>query len=163
MKHILLIAIALITVNVTAQDHKRSQRQWDRMDRAHQLEDFSPEEIATLQTKTMALRLDLTKAQQNEMQAIHLEQAKARKTEMEARKKMHEAGKSEKPSKEDRFKRMSNQLDNKLAAKAKIKKILNDEQYQKWERNNTKKGKQKRVKSQKQRRQKRAQKQRQRN
>jgi len=134
MKHILLIAIALITVNATAQEHRREKKQGDRKERAHQLKDFSPEEVATLQTKRMALQLDLTETQQKELQAFHLDQAKSRKSDMEARKKMHEEGNETKPTKEERFNRINDQLDNKLAAKAKMKNVLNKEQYEKWER-----------------------------
>ena len=144
MKRILIIAIALITVNATAQEKKdREERQGgDRMERAEFLKDLSPEETATLQTKRMALQLDLTEAQQKEIHAIHLEQAKARKTAMETRKKLREDDEKAKPNKEDRFKRANNQLDNKLAVKSKFKKVLNKEQFEKWERGNAMKGKQ---------------------
>ena len=128
MKYIFLIAIALITVNATAQDYKREQRQGDRKERAHQLKDFSPEEIATLQSKKMALRLDLSEAQQKEVKAFNLSQAKTRKANMEARNNMQKGRKGDKPLKEERFNRANRQLDHKLATKAKMKTILKNEQ-----------------------------------
>jgi hypothetical protein len=141
MKKLLLIAIALITVNATAQERKRERQNKGEHERVQQFKDFSPEEVATLQTKKMTLHLDLTDAQQKQIQAIHLEQAKARKSKMEARKKMHEEG-GEKPSKEDRFNRANEQLDSRIALKSKMKNILSTEQFEKWERGNAMKGKQ---------------------
>jgi protein CpxP len=141
MKKLLLIAIALITVNATAQEGKRERQNKGEHERVQQFKDFSPEEVATLQTKKMTLHLDLTDAQQKQIQAILLEQAKARKSKMEARKKMHEEG-GEKPSKEDRFNRANEQLDSRIALKSKMKNILSTEQFEKWERRNAMKGKQ---------------------
>ena len=142
MKKLLLIAIALITVNATAQERKRERPNRGERERIQQFKDFSPEEIATLQTKRMALALDLNEAQQKQVQTIHLEQAKTVKTEMEARKKMHDEAKAEQPSKEDRFNRVNGQLDKKLATKTKMKSILSKEQFEKWEQSNAMKGKQ---------------------
>ena len=142
MKRIVLIAIALITVNATAQGQKGERQHEARKENAQHLNDFSPEEIATLQTKKMALRLDLTEAQQKEIKVIHFDQAKARKTEMEARNKMREENIETKLSKDDRFNRANSQLDKKLAEKAKMKSILSKEQFEKWERGNIMKGKQ---------------------
>jgi len=150
MRKLLLIAIALITVNATAQEQKRERQQKDRKEKSQHSRDFSPEEIAILQTKKMTLQLDLTEAQQKEIRAIHLEQAKARKTEMETRKKKHEEGDTTQPSKEDRFNRANSQLDKKIAVKAKMKSILNKEQFEKFERNAAKRGKQKTMKRKKQ-------------
>jgi hypothetical protein len=141
MKKLLLIAIALITVNATAQEGKRERQNKGEHERVQQFKDFSPEEVATLQTKKMTLHLDLTDAQHKQIQAILLEQAKARKSKMEARKKMHEEG-GEKPSKEDRFNRANEQLDSRIALKSKMKNILSTEQFEKWERRNAMKGKQ---------------------
>jgi hypothetical protein len=163
MKHLVFIAVALITVHATAQEQKKERQHKDRTERVNQLKDFSPEEIATLQTKKMALRLDLTKAQQREIQALNLEQAKARKAQMEARKKMREDGKSTKPTKEERFNRVNHQLDAKLATKAKLKTILNKEQFEKWERGNAMKGKQKHKMTKQKGQQKKLQKRRQQN
>jgi len=142
MKRIVLIAIALITVNATAQGQKGERQREDRKENTQHLKDFSAEEIATLQTKKMALKLDLSEAQQKEIKGIRLEQAKAHKTEIEARKKMREENEETKPSKEDRFNRANNQLDKKLAVKARMKNILSKEQFEKLERGTIMKGKQ---------------------
>jgi hypothetical protein len=142
MKKLILIAIALITVNATAQERKKEKQNRGEHEMTQPFKDFSPEEIATLQTKKMTLHLDLTEAQQKQIQAIHLDQAKARKAEMESRKKRHEEAKGDKPSKDERFSRVNEQLDSKIAMKGKMKHILNKEQYAKWEKGNAMKGKQ---------------------
>lgn len=142
MKKLLLIAIALVTVNTPAQELKKERQHRGEHERVKQFKDFSPEEIATLQTKKLVLALDLIETQQKQIQALHLEQAKARRTAMEARKKLREEGKDEQPSKEDRFKRANEQLDSRIALKTKMKNILNKEQFDKWERGNAIRGKQ---------------------
>jgi hypothetical protein len=141
MKKLILIAIALITVNATAQEQKREQQHSGEHQNAKQFTDFSPEEVATLQTKKMALHLDLTEAQQKQIQAIHLEQAKARKAEIEIAKKMRDEQKEGVPSTEERFNRVNKQLDSRIAFKAKMKDILNKEQFEKWEKSNVMKSK----------------------
>ena len=52
---------------------------------------------------------------------------------MEAHKALKESGNMQKPSKEDRLKMMNERLDNQIARKAKMKTILNADQYSKWE------------------------------
>ncbi|MBU2939709.1 hypothetical protein KO494_09180 [Lacinutrix sp. C3R15] len=119
MKKLLVIALALVTIQVSAQE-KREGRQ--------RKADFSPEEIAQLQTKQMTLDLDLTDEQQEKIGAINLENAIARKAKMEARKKS-----DEKPSKEEMLKMKNERLDAQIETKRKMKSILNEEQYAKWE------------------------------
>lgn len=119
MKKLLIIALALITIQVSAQE---------RGERKGKHADFTPEETAQLQTKKMTLALDLSEAQQREIGAINLENAKVRKGKMEARKNS-----DTKPSKEERFKMKNEMLDAQIANKQKMKSILNAEQYAKWE------------------------------
>ena len=70
MKHILLIAIALFTLNATAQQQKPQQKQGDRTERPQRInkfKDFTPEQMAELKTKKMTLDFDLTEAQKKEI------------------------------------------------------------------------------------------------
>ena len=120
MKKLVMIAIALITIQVSAQEGKNRHA------------DFSPEEMAQLQTKKMTLALDLTEAQQQQISAINLENAKVRKAKMESRR---QKVKGEKPSKEDMLKMKNERLDAQIANKKRMKTILNAEQYEKWEKN----------------------------
>lgn len=123
MKKILIVALAFTAMQVTAQVQKKE----------HKMMSFSAEEMATLQTKKMTLYLDLNKSQQAKIYDINLENATKRKAMMETRKAKKESGNSEKPTKEERFKMMNAKLDYQIAMKAKMKDILNDEQFAKWE------------------------------
>lgn len=119
------MALAAITATAQKGDFRK--------DRAHHFEDFSAEEIAQLKTKKLTLALDLTSAQQSEIQALELQNAKAMKQKMAERKKMKEKNDKEKPSKEERLAFMNERLDRQIAHKAKMKSILSAEQYAKWE------------------------------
>ncbi len=89
---------------------------------------LTPEQMATLQTKKMTLALDLSSAQQKQVQEFHLENAKLRKEKREAVK-----GKRTDLSSEERFALQNERLDHMIAQKEKMKKILNEEQFAKWE------------------------------
>ncbi len=97
------------------------------------MKDFTPEQIATLQTKKMTLALDLTEAQQSQIQTLNLENAKARKAKMDELKAMKEDGERKKSTQEERFTMQNERLDRQIAQKAKFKKILSPEQYDKWQ------------------------------
>lgn len=138
MKKLILIAIAFIGLQATAQQQKRQGP--NKGERSEKMMNLSAEETATLQTKKMTLALDLNESQQKEIQKINLENAEARKAHMAERKAKKEAGTAEKPSKEERLKMMNAMLDHKIEMKAKMKKVLNEEQYSKWEKAQAKKG-----------------------
>jgi hypothetical protein len=134
MKKLVIIIMALVAMQVTAQEHRKEHEKEAKKERIHKQMNFTPEEIATLQTKKMVLRLDLTEAQQREIHKINLTNAKERKAKMEAHKKMREGNNEEKPSKEDRFKMMNERLDRQIANKKDMKRILSKEQFEKFER-----------------------------
>ncbi|MCB4809616.1 hypothetical protein LG651_15275 [Tamlana sp. 62-3] len=130
MKKILLIAIALVGLQAVAQN----DREEGKKERGHKMANLSAEEIATLQTKRMTLHLDLNESQQKKIQAINLENAIKRKEMMEERKAKKESGEErKKPTEEERYAMETARLDHKIAMKAKMKDILNEEQYIKWE------------------------------
>lgn len=130
MKKVFIIALALITAQFSyAQDQRKGSK----------LQNLTADEIATLQTKKMTLFLDLNKSQQDDIYKINLENAKLRKSHIADRKAKKESGTTEKPSKEERLKKINNMLDHKIAMKAKMKNILNEEQYTRWEKAQMKK------------------------
>jgi len=133
MKKIVIILIALVTLQVMAQERKREFRDEARGERMEAMKDLTPEEMATLKTKRMTLHLDLTADQQKKIQALNLEQAEIRKTKMEEHRAMKEKGEMKELTKEDRFKMMNERLDHQIAIKQEMKTILNEEQYKKWE------------------------------
>lgn len=130
MKKLILIAIAFIGLQATAQQRQQGPNNRDGRQKIMKL---SAEDMATLQTKKMTLALDLNESQQKEIKKINLENAAARKAQMEKRKANQEAGNAQRPSEEERLKMMNTMLDHKIEMKAKMKTILNDEQYAKWE------------------------------
>ena len=141
MKKLIVIAIALFTLQINAQE--RGEKRVDRPD-------FTPEEMAQLQTKKMTLDLDLTEAQQREVAKINLENAKARKAKMEAFKGKKEKMKGERPSKEELLNMKNEMLDAQIANKQKMKRVLNEKQLEKWEKHQGKRqamrGKKKKMK-----------------
>ena len=78
----------------------------------------------------MALALDLSTSQQNQILVINKKQAVERKNKMDMRKSMKES--DAKPTADERFKMMNNMLDTQLAHQKEMKKILNGEQYVAW-------------------------------
>ena len=120
----MLIAIAFLTLNATAQDKKN---------RKGEFKDLSAEEVATLKTKKLTLELDLTESQQASVKALVLKEAKHRessKAEREEKKKDEDA---KKPTKEERYAMLNARLDRQIEMKKQMKSILNAEQYTKWE------------------------------
>ena len=144
MKKILIIAVALLALQVTAQEQQRERS--NKQGKSLKMMDLSAEDAAALQTKKMTLHLDLNKSQQAEIKKINLENATKRKAMMAERKARKESGEIQKPTQEQRLKMLNTKLDRKIAMKAKMKNILDKEQYAKWEKaqmQNTKNGKNK--------------------
>jgi hypothetical protein len=129
MKKLVLIAIAFIGLQAMAQKpQNEGRRNHNKM-----MMNLSAEEIATLQTKKMILFLDLNESQQVKIKSINLENATKRKAMMAERKAKKESGTAQKPTQEERYAMANAKLDHKIAMKAKMKDILNKEQYEKWE------------------------------
>jgi predicted lipase len=128
MKKILIFILAISAMQVSAQEKLNEVKR----DRVQKIEDFTPEEAATIKTKKMTLALDLTETQQKEIYKLNLEEAKERKEMVDARRKMREEGKGKEIADEKHFERMNNQLDKQIELKQKMKNILNEEQYKKW-------------------------------
>ncbi|OIQ21266.1 hypothetical protein [Lacinutrix sp. MedPE-SW] len=126
MKKVIIIAIALVTFGLNAQE-KRDDRLAMKKERLSKL---NAEDLAQIQTKKMVLALDLSDAQQKKVAKLNLDNAKRR---IEARKDREAAKeKNEKPSQEERLKRQNEMLDHKIATKREMKSILNEAQYEKW-------------------------------
>ena len=143
MKKLVLIAIAFIGLQAIAQQERKQGA--NRSERSEKMMNLSAEEMATLQTKKMTLHLDLNESQQTKIQKINLENATQRKAIMEERLAKKESGELKKPTDEERLKMMNAKLDHKIAMKAKMKDILDDNQYAKWEKAQARNGKKKRA------------------
>lgn len=94
---------------------------------------LSLEQQTELQVKKMTLELDLDANQQKELRTILLENTKKREAKKMALKE--KMSKGQKPTSDEKFEMKSKMLDDRIEHKARIKKILTPEQFQKWEQN----------------------------
>lgn len=117
----LVVAIFVASTSFAQSKHHKGQKP-----------DFTPEQKVKLMIKKMALSLDLSTSQQQKLKPILLE-ANAQREEA---KKEFMANKEERKnlSSDEKFSMMNEMLDKKLAFQAKMKKVLNDEQFDKWKR-----------------------------
>ncbi len=130
MKKLVVIALALITLNGMAQE-KRNQSV-DREELSEFRKDMTPNEIAGLKSKQMTLQLDLTDKQQSKVHSIILTHSE---TNQNLRKESKGANddQKEKRSKDDFVKMQNHRLDQKIEMKREMKAILSPEQYAKFE------------------------------
>lgn len=133
MKKLIVLAALVISSATFGQENHREKREHHKKGRMEMMKDLSPEQMTTLRTKKLTLALDLTKTQQNKMHALHLENAKAKKDQMKKREQLKG---TEKPklSSDEKYQKMNSVLDRKIEMKSKMKSILTEEQFQKWER-----------------------------
>lgn len=119
---ILVLAIGFITIS-HAQKGKRGD-----------FEKLTTEQQTELAVKKMTLKLDLTPAQQRQIKPLLAEKIVKRKTMRAKRKEMKDSGKKrEKLSANERFEKQSKMLDRQIAFKADMKRILNEKQYERFE------------------------------
>lgn len=119
MNRWILAGVLLASLPIQAQKHHRSTH--ERPGHA-----MNAEQRATLKSKEMALMLDLETSQQNQVQetlAAHFE----------AREAMRESLRRDGAAKEqNRFAMRNARLDQQLALQAEMKRILEEEQYNRW-------------------------------
>jgi len=113
----LVLFVLLFSSAITAQENQKSE--------------LTSEQRATLQIKEMTLRLDLDKNQQKEIYKMvkknTSEREKARAEHLQKRQS------GERLTSEERFQFRSSRLDNQIAHKAAMQKILTKEQFNLWE------------------------------
>lgn len=128
MKKVIFALLFVTAFAVSAQQEKRAQKSGD-IERQR----WTPEQMATLQTKKMTLALDLSKEQQSQVEKLNLENAKRRAAKMQEFKVKKESGEVKKVSSEERFNMANARLDQQIATQEQYKKILSKEQYEKWQ------------------------------
>lgn len=129
MKKLLVIALALFTLNGMAQ---QKEKRSDRKDRSELRMEMSPNDIADLKSKKLTLKLDLTEAQQKKVRTVLFNEAKANES-LRSKHKATKDEKKEKPSQEEFMQMQNARLDQQIAFKREMKTILNAEQYAKFE------------------------------
>ncbi|PQJ79433.1 Spy/CpxP family protein refolding chaperone [Polaribacter porphyrae] len=122
MRKLASILVLVFAFTLTTQAQKK------RKDKRPQL---SVEQHTNLAVKKMTLALDLSEKQQNQIKPLLNAQATAKKEAMEKRKEMRKAEK--KPTADEMYEMQSKRLDNQIAFKKSMKEILDDEQFEKFE------------------------------
>jgi periplasmic protein CpxP/Spy len=123
MKKLMAVALLMVGMTIFAQERNRRQQ-------GNEMEQFTPEQRSQLQLKKMTLNLDLNESQQREIKAFIAD----KNTKMEAHKKAMKAMKEKgtKPTNDERFAMKMKMLDEQIATKKRMEKILNPEQFEKW-------------------------------
>jgi hypothetical protein len=127
MKKLIIAALLVVGMTSFAQDKKEMGTIHNRAE----MEKFTPEQRNQLMLKKMTLELDLNASQQKEMSKVIAENSakrEARMKEMKARKDSNT-----KPTSDEMFARKNRMLDEQIAMKERMRKILNPEQFKKWE------------------------------
>lgn len=132
MKKLVMILIAVATLQVSAQDQKREMKK----QRMESKTPYTPEQMAQLKAKKMTLNLDLNDNQQKEMSSLFLEEAKLRQSKKEAYLQSKAKDENKSLSNDERFEMANARLDHQIEMKKKMKGILSAEQFEKWEMNN---------------------------
>lgn len=137
MKKAFLILTLVLSLLTFAQEKKGA------------VEKMSPEQQSILLVKKMTLSLDLNQKQQEEIKALLLERTQKKAAHQLAQKEKKEKG--EKPTATEKFEKQSQLLDAQIEFKAKMKKILSEEQFKKWDaKQHNRKGKMNRSKQHRQ-------------
>ena len=131
MKKIASILVLVLAVTFSTQAQKK------RGEKQPQKPKFTVEQQTILAVKNMALKLDLTDKQQEQIKPLLAVKITERKAKMEKRK----ASKTDKkkPTSDEIFEMKLKKLDNMISMKRQMKNILNKEQFEKFEK--MKKGK----------------------
>lgn len=124
MKKLIVAALLIVGMTSFAQEN-------DKMQKRDETERMTPEQRDQLHLKKLASELNLDANQQQEMARIIADRSAKREAMITARKAQKEKG--VKPTADERFKTENEKLDYQTAEKAKIKKLLNAEQFAKYE------------------------------
>ena len=124
MKKLIITAVLLIGLSAFAQERtKNSGRE--------KLEQMTPQQKNELRLKKLTLDLSLSASQQKEMGKIIAEMEAKREGFKKERLAKKEAGTN--LTKDELFAMRTKRLDEKIAAKERVKKILDANQFEKWE------------------------------
>ena len=119
----MLVALLMIGMTIFAQERNRKQQ-------GNEMEQFSPEQRSQLQVKKLTLELDLNDAQQKEMKVVIADMNTKKEAHRTAMKAMRD--KDVKPTTDERFTMKMKMLDEQIAMKKRMEKILNPKQFEKW-------------------------------
>ena len=131
MKKLVTVLVLVIGFTLTTQAQKGKR---------NNLAQLTAQQQTELAVKKMTLKLDLTTSQQRDIAPLLTEKIAKRKEMHQKRKAMKESGKKRaKLSANERFEKQNKMLDSKIAFKAEMKRILNKQQYERFEKMSAKK------------------------
>lgn len=125
MKRVFAALLLVIGLSTQAQERPHGPQGGPRQE----MEKLTPAQRRDLHVKEMALKLDLNASQQKDMVKV-LEDADSNREKFRAQ---FEADKGKELTGDEIYARKSAMLDSRIAMKQKVKKILTDDQYKKWE------------------------------
>lgn len=125
MKNVVMAIVMLVGFSGFAQEKQPDARH--KRDRV----ELTPEQRNDLRLKELTLKLDLNSSQQKEMAKVIAEQETKRAAVREEMKSKREA--KQKPTADEVYAMQSKRLDEQIAHKARMKKLLNADQFAKWE------------------------------
>ena len=119
----MVLALLMVGTTIFAQERNRKQQ-------GNEMEQFTPEQRSELQVKKLTLELDLTESQQRDIKAYITDKNSKMEAHRRAMKAMKEKGTQ--PTRDERFAMKSKMLDEQIATKKRMEKILNPKQLEKW-------------------------------
>ena len=125
MRKLVAILVMVFSIAFTTQ---AQQKRGEKLEKRPKL---SVEQHTDLALKKMTLALDLTEKQQNQIKPLLKMQAQEKKAAMEKRKEMRENRK--RPTADEMYAMQAKKLDNQIAMKNSMKRILDKEQFEKFE------------------------------
>ena len=123
MKKLIVLALLVVGTTIIAQERNRKHQ-------GNEMEQFTPDQKSQLMLKKMTLELDLNEAQQKEMSLMisdKIAKMESHKVEMKAKRE-----KGVRPTKDERFAMQMKRMDEQIAMKKRMEKILNAKQFEKW-------------------------------
>ena len=123
MKKIILLAFLMVGLTVLAQERNRRPQR-------NQMEQFTPEQRNQLMLKKLTLELDLNDSQQKDINGIIVDMNSKREARQKAM--METRDKGVKPTRDELFAMRNKMLDEQIATKRKLEKILTPKQFEKW-------------------------------
>ena len=124
MKKLIVIAVLTIGLSTFAQKPAKNPRK-------ENVEQFTPQQRNELRLKSLTLDLGLNAAQQKEMGKIIADMEAKKEAFQKERLAKKEVG--TKPTNDELFAMRIKLLDEKIATKERLKKILDAKQFEKWE------------------------------
>ncbi len=118
MKKLILAITLLVAFTMNAQGNGKGKKAF--------LKNLSNEQAATLKTKKMTLQLDLSERQIDPIYTINLDLITKRRAKVKMTKEERE-----KMSTDEKYNKLTERLDQKIATKKRFKEILSDNQMEK--------------------------------